>query len=423
MAYSGGLDSLVLLHAMAQLRLGLSGIELHALHVDHKLQSVSAQWLQHCEAVCAALQIPCRCLTINAQAMPGESPEAAARHARYQAMATVIEAGDCLLTAHHQDDQAETLLLQLLRGAGFHGLAAMPSCIAFGKGLHARPLLAFSRAELREYAERHALAWIEDSSNLNTDFERNYLRQAIMPRLRERWPAMARTLSRSAGHAADAAYLLDVLAERDIHAVQKTQQNTLSVNRLRGLEKARQCNALRAWIRQQDLPLPSTVHIERIISDVILAAHDSTPCVRWPGAELRRYRDDLHIMPPLPAHDVSQVFTWEMHNPLTLADQTQLCAMPTPGAGIKATSTDTPTVTVQFRQGGERCRPVGRHHTHELKKLFQEQAIPPWQRDRIPLIYVDGQLAAVADLWVCDPFHVADDDLGLVIQWQKRHKV
>jgi tRNA(Ile)-lysidine synthase len=415
LAYSGGMDSHVLLHAMAALREQLPNVAVHAVHVNHGLQAPATQWADHCALVSQALNVPFQLLHINARAASGESPEAAARHARYEAFCALIKDGDCLLTAHHQDDQAETLLLQLLRGAGLQGLASMPRCAHFGEGWHARPLLEFSRSMLRDYAQRQHLHWIDDHSNRNTDFDRNYLRHNIVPTLRERWPAMAQTLSRSARHAAEAADLLAVLAHNDLQFAGGPQTDTLSIACLETLEPARQRNMLRHWIKQLDLPLPGTTHIEQIVKDVIGAARDSVCCVRWPGAEVRRYRDLLYAMSSATYHDSSLCVEWDLRQPLSLSDGLQLSATPIQGAGLDTVLCLDQKITVRFRQGGERCRPVGRKHTHALKKLFQERGIPPWQRKRIPLIYVNDQLAAVTGLWVCQPFQAQGNALGMQV--------
>ncbi len=415
-AYSGGLDSHVLLHAVAALRIHLPTVAVHAAHVHHGLQAQAEQWAKHCEHVCQSLHVPFHLLRINAHAAPGESPEAAARDARYTALGGLIELGDCLLTAHHQDDQAETLLIQLLRGAGPQGLASMPVQTGFAKGLHARPLLEFTRDELHAYGEQHELHWIDDHSNLNTDFDRNYLRHDILPRLRERWPAAARTLSRSASHAAEAAHLLEALAHTDLHYVRGPQADMLSISKLLTLDTARQKNVLRYWIKSLGLPLPSTTHVEHILSDAITANWDSTPCVRWPGAELRRYRDLIYAMTPLPAHEATQQIVWDMTEVLRLPNNLgNLSALAVTGAGLKASLCRSKSATIRFRQGGERCQPVGRDGSHELKNLLQEQGIPPWLRDRIPLIYLDNSLAAVADRWVCQPFQAHADEPGVQI--------
>ena len=416
----------MLLHALAGLRAHLpDDPEIRAVHVDHGLSVHAAAWSQHCATVCAALAIPCQILRVNARPQSGESPEAAARSARYQAIAALIEADDALLTAHHQNDQAETLLLQLLRGAGPHGLAAMPAYAPLGAGWLARPLLGFTADELTHYAEQHNLSWVEDPSNFDTGFERNYLRHDIMPHLRRQWPAVSRTLSRAAAHAAEAAGLLDTLADSDMQHVQGPTRDTLSVSGLLGLDEARQRNVLRRWFKRLNLPVPAAVHLQHIQRDILHSAVDSISCVRWgsagachdQGAEARRYRDLIYAMPPVLAHDVRAMLSWDICQPLMLPGIGTLTATSAPGEGIKALLLSAQPVTVRFRQGGERCRPAGRAHTHELRKLFQEQGIPPWQRDRLPLIYVGDELAAVADLWVCEPFQAAYNEPGIVVRY------
>lgn len=422
-AYSGGRDSTVLLHALSGLRAFLSpDLLLYAVHVDHGLSPHSGAWARHCETACARLGISCHTLRVNAAPRPGESPEAAARQARYQAIASLIETGDCLLTAHHQDDQAETLLLQLLRGAGPHGLAAMPARAPFANGCLARPLLGFTRDELAAYAAQHDLSWVDDHSNFDTGFERNYLRHEVMPHLKQRWPSCASTLSRAATNAAEAAALLDALADNDLQALPGPLAVTLSVGELLKLDDARQRNALRRWFKTLGLPAPWAAHLQRIQGDVLVAAEDSTPCVRWAGAEVRRYRDLMYAMPPLPAHDANAVLAWDLDQPLILPDSNgKLIAHSVTGDGLKASLCRASTISVRFRQGGERCRPAGRGHTHILKKLLQEQGIPPWQRDRIPLIYVGDQLAAVAGLWVCEPFQAGSGETGIALEWDHQN--
>lgn len=417
LAYSGGLDSHVLLHALHGLIVRQPGVTLGAVHVHHGLRPEADQWAAHCMAVCAALDIPCQVLHVQARPAAGESPEDAARRARYHALRGVVEAGDCLLTAHHQDDQAETLLLQLLRGCGVAGLAGMPVCAEFGAGLLARPLLTHSRAELRDYAEHYSLRWVEDGSNAETGFDRNYLRHEIMPRLRARWPATAAALTRSAGHCAAATELLQTLATQDLAGLRGPVPGTLMINRLQTLDATRQDNVLRAWIRELGLPMPSTAHLRQVRCELMTAAVDAMPCVRWPGAELRRYRDLLHAMTPLPVHDVGQVLDWDLQQPLTLpGGNGHLRVAQGLGQGLDPALRGQ-RISVRFRRGGEICKPVGRGHHHDLRKLFQEAGVPPWQRERIPLLYVDGELAAVVGFWVCEPYQAAAQGPGLVVEW------
>lgn len=416
-AYSGGCDSHVLLHALERLRSEGNDIPIHAVHVDHGLQSASRAWAQHCAAICASLKIPLTPLQVNAHSSSGESPEAAARHARYRAIGELIEHGDCLLTAHHQGDQAETLLLQLLRGAGPHGLAAMPECAPFVAGQHARPLLAFPRNELRRYAQEHRLQWIDDPSNGDTGFDRNYLRNVVMPSLRTRWPAMSRVLARDAAHQAEATQLLDALAAQDVAQCAGLRPDTLSVSALLKMDAPRQRNLLRYWLKNAGYPLPDSARLAQIRHSILNARPDREPVVTWQGAEVRRYRDELYAALPKPPIE-SREWTWNTDTPLQLPDGTWLIAVATHGEGIKRDACAQPPVTVRYRRGGERCRPAPHAHSRPLKKMFQEHAVPPWQRERLPLIYVGDELAAVADLWVCAPFHAAPDEPALRFEWR-----
>ncbi len=417
LAYSGGLDSHVLLHALHGLIARQPGLTLSAVHVHHGLRPEADQWAAHCLAVCAALEIPCQVLHVQARPAAGESPEDAARRARYQALQGVVGTGDCLLTAHHQDDQAETLLLQLLRGCGVAGLAGMPVCAKFGAGQLARPLLTHSRAELRDYAERHSLRWVEDGSNAETGYDRNYLRHEILPRLRARWPATAAALTRSAGHCAAATDLLQTLATQDLAGLRGPVSGTLMIDRLQALDAARQDNVLRVWLRELGLPTPSTAHLRQLRCELLTAAVDAMPCVRWPGAELHRYRKLLYAMTPLTAHDAGQVLDWDLQQPLTLPGGAgRLHVALSSGHGLDAALRGQ-RISVRFRHGGEICKPVGRGHHHDLRKLFQEAGVPPWRRERVPLLYVDGELAAVVGFWVCEPFQAPPQTSGLVVEW------
>ncbi|HEX2237500.1 MAG TPA: tRNA lysidine(34) synthetase TilS [Gammaproteobacteria bacterium] len=398
--FSGGLDSSVLLHAMVSLKAAASW-SVEAIHVHHGLQPQADIWSTHCRCVCERLMVPFKLVCIDAKAATGESPEAAARSARYRVFKDSVKADACLLTAHQQDDQAETLLLQLLRGAGPAGLSAMPAITAFGAGWHARLLLDFTRAELADYAAAYGLSWVEDASNRDTALDRNFVRHKILTSLRARWPACARTLSRAAELQAEAVELLGELARQELRTVAGNRADTLSVARLRSLSRARQCNVLRYWLLERGLPVPVRRQIEHILSDAIGARWDSTPAITWPGAEVRRYRDDLFAMAPLPRHDPHRVLRWDPRGPLSIP-HLGIVLEPPMIARAGVSEVDKVDITVRFRRGGERCRPVGHSHHRELKKLFQEAGIPPWERDRIPLIYVGERLVIVAGYWTCN---------------------
>lgn len=403
-AYSGGVDSHVLLHLLVRHRAHWPERTLTAIYVDHGLQSASAAWGEHCAAVCRQLAVPFRMLAIDARPTPGESPEAAARRARYTALARELDSESALLTAHHRDDQAETLLLQLLRGAGPHGLAAMPAVSRLGPGWLWRPLLGFDRAALLAYAQSHGLRWIEDSSNADPGFDRNYLRHRILPLLQERWPAANRTLARAAQRCADAAEWLDQEAAAELARAAPDRPDRLGIASLRELPDLHQRNLVRYWLRQLQLPTPDSRQLRQLLHDVLTAGRDRQPCSRWPGVEVRRHRDGLYAMPPLTPHSAGQLLNWRATAvgwpPLTLPGIGTLRLEPTTGTGLCAGAIAEGSLLVRFRQGGERFRPVGRLHGQELKKLLQEADIPPWERDRLPLLYAGPSLLAVVGLGI-----------------------
>jgi tRNA(Ile)-lysidine synthase len=420
-AYSGGVDSHVLAYALYQVRQQLSEIDIRVVHVDHRLSPLSSQWSEHCRQVCQQLQFPYLCIVVDAKAARGESPEAKAREARYQAFKSILSANDCLLTAHHQDDQAETLLLQLLRGSGPRGLAAMSRHSDLGEGFLCRPLLDLSREQIRQYAQAHHLQWIDDISNENPAFDRNFLRLQVIPLLKQRWPAMAKTVSRSAQLCADTIAIIDTVANEDLQHVIDGSDERLSISRLQSLNRERQHNVVRAWLHRLDLPCPSQKTLHHIWSQVIATQPESTPHLRWPGAEVRRYRDHLFAMSAMPAFDNSQCFAWELEKTLTIVGAGQVHAIPAIGQGLRQQLQQ--PVTVRFRQGGERCRLPRRAGEHSLKNVFQELGIVPWMRERIPLIYVGDQLAAIGDLLICEGFEAGGSEAGLRIECEYQHPV
>jgi len=416
-AYSGGVDSHVLLHAMAALRPQMSAT-LNAVHVNHGLNPAASEWAAHAVSVCDTLDIPCHLFNVDAQSVKGESPEAAARDARYRAFSQLIEEGDVLLTAHHQEDQAETLLLQLFRGAGPHGLAAMPVLTKFSDGHLARPLLAVDQALINEYAQEKSLHWIEDPSNQDRGFERNYLRHEVIPHLKTHWPALSKIVSRSAAHCAEAVGLLDELADEDLQQLTDTIEDKplsaqIPLEGLQQLTLRRRKNLLRFWIKQLGLPVVSTKIMGQIESSLINAGDDAVPLITWAGGELRRYRGQVYAMSPLEPLDSAAVLSWQwQERPLELpaALGTLMAHSSVSGnnneadLGLSLAQCEAQPITIRFRQGGERCRLGGREHHHELKGLLQQAGVPPWQRDRIPLIYLGDQLAAVVGLFYCAPF-------------------
>lgn len=394
-AYSGGMDSHVLLHGLVQVRVTYPVIKITAIHINHTLSANADLWDKHCRKVCEELQVNYLSKKID---VPGklakkQSMEAVARKLRYEVFADCLPAGACLLTAHHADDQAETILLQLLRGAGVKGLAGIAAKTSFGKGWLVRPLLNFSRQDLLTYAKEQQLQWIEDESNLDFSINRNYLRHKIMPLFTERWLGAVKSFGQAAKNAVDANELLDVLAAEDYLNLQGNAANTLSITKLLQLSAARQRNVLRYWLKELNLPIPSSIKLEHIQKDVLHCQAGANPLVHWHGAEVRRYLDNIYALPPLVPFNATQEFIWDLQSDLVL-----------PNLGIlRATGQkNIAPVVVKFRNGGERCQPKGRKETHLLSKLFQEWKVPPWQRDRIPLIYCDCHLMVVVGYCICE---------------------
>lgn len=418
-AYSGGLDSHVLLHALAGLRF-THPLRLKAVHVDHGLSPLSADWSRHCAAVCAHLDIPFVSESVQVARGTGQGREAAARHARYAALARHVGAGDALLTAHHQDDQAETLLLQLLRGAGVAGLAGMGEVTRFAAGRQLRPLLAFSRSSLRRYAESTGLQWIEDPSNRDVGYRRNHLRHDVLPLLTQQWPQATAALARAAGHAGEAALLLDELAATDLDACRVPgAAEVLSLTALRTLSPARQRNVLRHWLRTGGFRAPSAQHLDALVRQLATTSRSGQGRWAWPGAEVRRYRDQLHVMVPLTPLATDLGVAWDLTAPLALPQMGgQLQALPVQGQGISRARVAGAPLQVRARRGGEVCRLPGHAHHHKLKKLLQDRGVAPWRRERLPLLFSGDALVAVADLWVCEPYAAADGEAGWGIHWQ-----
>ena len=416
-AYSGGLDSSALLHSVAQCRAALSG-DLRAVHVNHHIYPQSDDWQSHCRQTCAALNIPLECRDISVSPAKGESLEAEARARRYAVYRELLHKGDLLLLAQHQDDQLETFLLQALRGAGLRGLAGMPRVAACGEGRLARPLLGFSRAALLGWARTQSINWIDDPSNLDTQFGRNYLRHEILPRLKARWPAVAETVSRSARHCAEASELLADQAAEDWRQCADAGCRSLSVAGLQELGAPRMKNVVRYWLQRRQLPSPPARKLEQILAEVLAAGADRNPHLAWAGAELRRYRQRLYVTAPLPAIPASEL-RLRPGMELELGAGLGILTLQTAaGEGLRPAGCPAEGFVIRFRAGGEICRPAGRAHRRPLKKWLQEFGVLPWMRERLPLVYAGSELAAVAGLFVCAPFAAGKHEPGLRIHWQ-----
>jgi len=413
--YSGGGDSQVLLALLAELHSRL-GAPLLALHVDHGLQPQAPAWTLHCQRSCERLGVPLSVVEVRVACRPGESLEAVARAVRYRALAGLMQAGDLLLTAHHQDDQAETLLLQLLRGSGVEGLAAMPALAAFPPGRLGRPLLDFPRESLRAYAKAAGHDWVEDPSNRDVARDRNFLRHRVLPLLRERWPACGQTLARSAGHCAEARHLIEQMTGSEIEGCAGAVPGSLSIERLCVLDEPRRRAVLRGWIAERGFLRPDVKHLERVLREVLPARADRNPLVRWPGCEIRRYRHQLFALAPLPPRP-QVILPWSEET-LCLPDGLGvLRAVPGDGPGIDPPCWWQMPKQVVFRPAERACRPLGQVHHRPLKKLYQERGVPAWLRPYVPLVLVGGELVAVADLCLCQS-RWATARGGIGLRWE-----
>lgn len=416
LAFSGGLDSSVLLHLLAANRDRLN-VQLAAIHVHHGLQAQADAWGRHCESTCRALHIPLKQIELGLEVKAGESIEAQAREARYQALASAMGQGDLLLTAQHRDDQAETLLLQLLRGSGPAGLASMPRRSRFGPGWLVRPLLDISRAELQTYANAHQIDWVEDPSNQDLRFDRNFIRHQLMPLLRKRWPAASVTVARSARLSSELQQLGDELAAQDMQACQGLWSGTLSVAALQSLSAPRLRSLLRHWVKRQGGAMPGSRHLQRILDECLKCREDAQPIVHWADQEVRRFHGALFLGKPLPPHDPRQVIPWLDEKPLVLPAGIGQLRLEPAAQGVSAAQWHSARVEVHFRQGGERCLSAGFAHHRTLKNLLHDWLVPPWERDRLPLVYLDGRLAVIPGRLVCEPFLAAAGEAAVIPRW------
>lgn len=411
LGYSGGLDSTVLLHLLAAER-GPLGLRLHALHVHHGLSPRAEDWQRHCEAVCLAWDVPLRVERVAVE-RGGKGLEAAARAARYAAYAR--QEADFIVLAHQLDDQAETVLLNLLRGSGARGLAAMPVCrpLADAPAGLLRPLLGVSRAELEDYARRHGLEWVADESNLDTGLARNRLRHAVMPPLGEGFPDYRQALARAAGHMAECSELLDDLARLDRGPA--ADDSSLDLSRLSCLSPARAANLLRYHLRRLGLDAPSAAALEALRRQLTDPARDTAPCWHQGGTILRAWRGRLYATGSGPEGTVSRV--WQGEEALEFAGG-RLGFRPATGQGLSLARLAGRRVTLRTRQGGERMKLEAARPRRTLKNLLRESAIPPWERSRLPLLFVDDELAWAAGVGLDPGYRALAGEAGLLMDWR-----
>ena len=415
-AYSGGVDSHVLLLLCQRFLANLDRPpELIALHINHQLQDCAGRWQQHCQQQAEALGISFITETVSVVCGPRQSLEEQARLARYACFESQLDSGDVLLMGHHQDDQVETVMLRLLRGSGSKGLQAMREHRAIAAGVLHRPLLNTKRQAIESFAQREGLMWVEDPSNQQQHFDRNFLRATCLPVIERRWPGYRQTLARVANLSAESWQLQQELAVLDCDRVGwQPDQASLPLEMLNTLSSARQKNLLRYWFAQRNLPAPSARQLEQVLSAVIGATEDAEPLVTWPGVDVRRFAGRLYSMATLTAVDKNQCFDVSDTESLFVEGVGQVRFSRQLGAGVRCDK----RLVLCFRQGGERIRPAGRSGSRSLKKLLQDLSVPTWWRNRLPLLKVDGQLVAVADKVIDQAWLAEPDQYGWVMTWQ-----
>ena len=416
--FSGGLDSCVLLHLLAQLRQTLP-FQLSAHHVHHGLSQHADAWADFCASTCNKLNIPLAISKVDVDINSGLGIEASARKVRYAVL--LSSDADFICTAHHQDDQAETLLLQLARGAGVKGLAVMAAVDEARKLL--RPLLNISRAQLEAYAQQHKLSWVEDDSNTNTQFDRNFIRHTLLPTFMQQYPAIKQTLARTAQHLADANGLLDVLAAQDAQACISAElgKKTLDLAPLKQLDLNRINNVLRWWLAQNNVLMPSAAQLQQITQQLFQAKSDAAIKIELKAEidlTLRRYQDFAYLMPEMASNPkIDEI--WQGEAICALPNQTQLTFKQELGAGLSLKLLDNKQLLIKSRAGGERIKPDLNRPSRSLKAVLQAAAIPPWQRSQLPLIFVGDALAIIPNIAVEASLKAAADEMGLVVTWQQ----
>lgn len=415
-AYSGGVDSHVLLHLTA------TPDQLHkkvtAVYVHHGLLPEAESWSRHCKKTAEDLGVDYILLRVNAHPGRGESPEEAARNARYSALKELVGVNDVLLVAQHLEDQLETVMLQLLRGSGLRGLSGMPESAVFGRGVMLRPLLNTAKQAISDYAENYRLNWVEDPSNRVNDFDRNFLRNQVTPLLKQRWPSCPVTVARTARHCADAEIIISELADEIFKQIHSSADNTISISRLRSFNNAKQRLAIRHWFLKNNLKMPTQVFVTSLLNQVADAGENSQPVLPGQGCRIRRYRDKLYLLKQVEPETKKDII-WPLgQTTLKIGADSKLSWMLS-STGIPLEQWLNSKIVIKSRCGGEKIKLPGRIGHHSLKNLFQEAGIPPWERENIPLIYLNDKLAAIGDRWISAEFHDQRKDACIVLSMQE----
>ena len=419
-AFSGGLDSSVLLHSLVSIPEFKEKV--FAIHVNHGLSPNSKSWIKHCDKFCSGLGVNFIPLTIELE--NSKTNENILRKARYEALFSCLKQGDVLCTAHHQDDHIETILFRILRGTGIKGLAGIEKYSQMEGIDLIRPLISYSKKDLLDYADKFEVNWIEDESNEDLSISRNFIRKKVIPNLKnDNWPEYKNSISYLSIKAKEANEILDEIAYLDLKLCASESLDRLSILKIKELSHARAMNVLFTWLGINTHLGVSNKLTDQVYKSIILASESSNPVVTFGkkgqkgSFQIRRFNNFLHHLPLTETETLSnkKVWKWNSDDPLELPTGT-LSMQVALGKGISTQLTES-GISIKGRIGGERCKPEGRSKSQKLKKLFQEYGVPPWVRDRIPLVYVGDQLAAVSDLWVCDEFVAKKDERGIVLSW------
>jgi tRNA(Ile)-lysidine synthase len=415
-ALSGGADSANLLSAAASLKGSFRGFHVRAVHVDHGLQAAAPAFRKACAVLCEDFGIPLTVLSLVVHTPQGASIEAAARDARYAALAAELKPGECLLTAHHSKDQAETLLLQGLRGAGLKGMSAMPICRPLGQGWHLRPVLETAQHELLALGAHLSVAAVSDPMNEDVRFDRSYLRRQVWPLLELRWPAAAATLARAARHAGEAQELSDAWAAADVGKLR--DGDALSVPGLRTLAPQARVNALRFWLAEFGVDAPPASRLTEALRQMLEAQPDHLPVVVWGDYAMRRYRQRIFLTPKHPPRlEGRQPWVWGAVAPLDLGADLGILRWVPQAGGLDPSRAGT-VLSVRRREGGETLKPAAGARTQSVQHLCQSQGVLPWMRDALPLVFAADALIAIGDLWLDARFRAAAGAPGLAIRWE-----
>ncbi len=410
-ALSGGLDSVVLLHLFARLREIEPNLTLSAHHINHGLSKNAQSWSDFCHDLCANLVIDFTCSRVHLNKQTRTSLEALAREKRYACLRERLSANSYLVTAHHQDDQLETVLLALKRGSGNTGLQGIRHKQKLKSGYLIRPLLNCSRAQLEDYAALFQLDWIEDESNDDQVFDRNFIRHTISPLLKMRWPGISKSVARTATICQEQQQILDEIAAQDFSTAVFCflNQQALNFEQLKKISSGRRNNVLRFWFKENELDYPSAIQLQTIWTDVVLAKNDALPVMQFKGYSIRRYRQHIYLLRDRDiAADCCESIVWQGEKKISLADgRVKLFFNHIEGEDNLSEVLkfqENSKIEICFRQqlpAQLTCKPIGRTGSRSIKKLLHEYHVPPWLRDLVPFILINGELRLAVGLWQC----------------------